>query len=110
MAGKTSKTARASVRAGAGGKGAAITFLGEIKFLVPLNGGRHVYIRNVQSGYMPHLRTDSDQLVEEVKSLSAAGHAERLRAEFDVLAAEHPADGWELTRKRLEEAGAFEAA
>ena len=51
MAGKstTSKTARASVRAGekAGG---ALSVLGEFKYLIPLNGGKNVYVRNLTTG------------------------------------------------------------
>jgi hypothetical protein len=104
-----SKTARASMRAGSGAGKQAVTFLGEIKFLVPCDGGRYAYVRNVKTGKMPHVRTDSERFVEEVRSLSEIGHAGRLRNELDQLAKDHPTDGWELTAKRLEEAGALEA-
>ncbi|MGH8869114.1 MAG: hypothetical protein ACRDYU_14125 [Actinomycetes bacterium] len=104
-----SKTSRASVRAGSGAGKGAITFLGEIKFIVPCHGGRYAYVRNVVTGKMPHVTTDSDRFADEVRSLAGAGHAGRLKAEFESLAAEHPSDGWELTMKRLEEAGAFQA-
>ena len=40
MASNTSKTARASVRAGQAGTGGALSVLGEYKYLIPLDNGR----------------------------------------------------------------------
>jgi hypothetical protein len=100
VASNTSKTARASVRA---------SVLGEFKYLIPLNGGKHAYVRNLTNGKTAHLRTDSDAFVEEIRTLAGAGHAAKIRAEIHSLAASHPQDGWDTTEKRLVEAGVFEA-
>ena len=47
MASNTSKTARASVRAGQG-KDGALSVLGEYKYLIPLAKGRFAYVRNLR--------------------------------------------------------------
>ncbi|WP_018349424.1 hypothetical protein [Longispora albida] len=108
MASNTSKTARASVRAGqAGAAGGALSVLGEFKYLIPLNGGKHVYVRNLTNGKTVHLSTTSEKFVEEIKVLAAAGHTAKIRAELAVLATSHPNDGWAATEARLVEAGAF---
>jgi hypothetical protein len=115
MAGKssgkssTSKTARASVRAGekAGG---GLSVLGEFKYLIPLNGGKNAYVRNLTNGKTAHLRTDSQAFVEEIRILAAAGHGAKIRAEFQALALAHPDHGWDITEKRLVDAGVFETA
>ena len=88
MASNTSKTARASVRAGQAGQGGALSVLGEFKYLIPLNGGKHAYVRNLTNGKTVHLRTDSDAFVEEIRVLAAAGHATKIRAEITGLAAQ----------------------
>lgn len=103
----TSKTARASVRAGQA-TGGALSVLGEFKYLIPLNNGKHAYVRNLTNGRTSHLRTDSEEFIEEIRTLAAAGHAAKLRSEFAALAAAHPAHGWDKTEKRLVEAGVFE--
>ncbi|MEU4774989.1 MULTISPECIES: hypothetical protein [Micromonospora] len=108
MASNTSKTARASVRAGQAGQGGALSVLGEFKYLIPLNGGKHAYVRNLTNGKTAHLRTDSEAFVEEIRVLAAAGHAAKIRAEINNLNATHPGDGWDATEKRLVEAGVFE--
>jgi hypothetical protein len=111
MAGKssTSKTARASVRAGAGA-GGALSVLGEFKYLIPLNSGKNAYVRNLTTGKTARLRTDSSAFTEEIRVLAAAGHGPKIRAEFAALAAAHPAHGWDITEKRLVDAGVFETA
>jgi hypothetical protein len=109
VASNTSKTARASVRAGqAGQSSGALSVLGEFKYLIPLNGGKHAYVRNLISGKTAHLRTDSEAFIEEIRSLAAAGHGAKIRAEINSLAAAHPGHGWDATEKRLVEAGVFE--
>lgn len=108
MASNTSKTARASVRAGQGA-GGALSVLGEFKYVIPLNSGKHAYVRNLTNGKTSHLRTDSDAFIEEIRVLAAAGHGPKLRAEFAALAAAHPAHGWDKTEKRLVDAGVFES-
>ncbi len=107
MASNTSKTARASVRAGQGAAGGALSVLGEFKYLIPLNHGRFAYVRNLTNGKTLHLRTDSEQFVEEIRTLAAAGHGTKIRAEIDALNAAHPGDGWDATSKRLADAGVF---
>ncbi|HZN17130.1 MAG TPA: hypothetical protein VFB84_02915 [Micromonosporaceae bacterium] len=110
MASNTSKTARASVRAGqAGAAGGALSVLGEFKYLIPLNSGRHAYVRNLTNGKTVHLRTDSEQFVEEIRTLTAAGHGPKIRAELTALATTHPGHGWDTTQKRLVDAGVFES-
>ncbi len=109
MASNTSKTARASVRAGqAGAAGGALSVLGEFKYLIPLNHGKHAYVRNLTNGKTAHLRTDSDAFVEEIRTLAGAGHGAKIRAELTALASAHPSDGWDATEKRLVDAGVFE--
>jgi hypothetical protein len=109
VASNTSKTARASVRAGQAGPGGALSVLGEFKYLIPLNSGKHAYVRNLTNGRTAHLRTDSEAFVEEIRTLAAAGHAAKIRAEISGLAAANPGHGWDLTEKRLIDAGVFEA-
>lgn len=107
MASNTSKTARASVRAGQGA-GGALSVLGEYKYLIPLNKGKHAYVRNLTTGKTLHLRTDSEAFVEEIRTLAAAGHGPKIRAELNALAAAEPSHGWDATEKRLVDAGVFE--
>ncbi len=109
MASNTSKTARASVRAGqAGAAGGALSVLGEFKYLIPLNKGKHAYVRNLTNGKTVHLRTDSESFIEEIRVLAGAGHAAKIRAEINALAAQFLGDGWDATEKRLVDAGVFE--
>ena len=108
MASNTSKTARASVRAGQS-TGGALSVLGEYKYLIPLANGRFAYVRNLTNGRTNHLRTDSDAFVEEIRVLAAAGHAAKIRSEIAVLDETFPNDGWAAVDKRLVEAGVFEA-
>ncbi len=107
MASNTSKTARASVRAGEA-KGGALSVLGEYKYLIPLNSGKHAYVRNLTNGKTVHLSTSSEAFVEEIRVLAAAGHAAKIRAEIHALHAAHPGQGWDAAEKRLVEAGVFE--
>jgi hypothetical protein len=108
VASNTSKTARASVRAGQGA-GGALSVLGEFKYVIPLNKGKHAYVRNLTNGRTNHLRTDSEAFVEEIRTLAGAGHAAKIRAELNALAAAFPSDGWDATEKRLVDAGVFES-
>ena len=108
MAQNTSKTARASVRAGQAGASGALSVLGEFKYLIPLAEGRFAYVRNLTNGKTNHLRTDSDAFVEEIRILAAAGHGAKIRAELEGLNASFPKHGWDATEKRLADAGVFE--
>jgi len=107
VAQNTSKTARASVRAGQAGQAGALSVLGEFKYLIPLAQGRFAYVRNLTNGKTHHLRTDSDAFVEEIRTLAAAGHGAKIRAELASLDESFPKDGWGATDKRLEDAGVF---
>ena len=107
MASNTSKTARASVRAGQS-TGGALSVLGEYKYLIPLANGRFAYVRNLTNGRTNHLKTDSDAFVEEIRTLAAAGHGAKIRSEINALDASFPNDGWADTEKRLVDAGVFE--
>lgn len=109
MAEPSSKTARRAVRAGTSAGGAALSSLGEHRYVVPLNGGRHAYVRNLTTGRTWHLKTASNDFVDEMRQLAEAGHGAKVRAELDRLSAEHPADGWDATLKRLVAAGVFES-
>lgn len=108
MASNTSKTARASVRAGQSASG-ALSVLGEYKYLIPLANGRFAYVRNLTNGKTAHLKTNSDAFVEEIRILAAAGHGAKVRAELSALDAANPQHGWAATEKRLAEAGVFES-
>jgi hypothetical protein len=108
VASNTSKTARASVRAGQG-QGGALSVLGEFKYLIPLAHGRFAYIRNLTNGKTVRLKTDSDAFVEEIRVISAAGHGAKIRTEIGALNESFPNDGWDKTEKRLADAGVFEA-
>ncbi|MGQ0625709.1 MAG: hypothetical protein ACT4PP_13810 [Sporichthyaceae bacterium] len=107
MAGKQSKTSRASVRAGAGSGAGGVSVLGEVKYLIPLNRGRNAYIRNITTGQTPNLATGSEAFVEEIRTLAAAGHGAKIKAELEQLAVEAPEHGWDATLKRLLEAEAL---
>jgi hypothetical protein len=109
VAGKQSKTSRASVRAGAGSASGGVSALGEVKYVIPLNGGRNAYIRNITTGRTPNLKTNSDAFVEEIRLLAAAGHGAKIRVELEQLAASEPSHGWDETLKRLEDAEALSA-
>ena len=110
MASNTSKTARASVRAGQAGKDGALSVLGEFKYVIPLNKGKHAYVRNLTNGKTVHLATGSDAFVEEIRVLVGAGHGTKIRAELAALNEANPGHGWDATEKRLLEAGVFETA
>ena len=107
MAGKQSKTSRASVRAGAGAASGAVSVLGEVKYVIPLNGGRNAYVRNITTGQTPNLKTDSEAFVEEIRQLAAAGHGVKIKTELVQLATDLPNDGWDATLKRLVDAEAL---
>ena len=109
MASNTSKTARASVRAGAA-KDGSISVLGEYKYVIPLNSGKHAYVRNLTNGKTNHLATSSDAFIEEIRVLAAAGHGPKIRIELINLENTFPGHGWAATEQRLVSAGVFEPA
>jgi hypothetical protein len=84
-----------------------VSVLGEVKYVIPLNGGKNAYVRNITTGRTPNLRTNSDAFVEEIRALAAAGHGAKIKAELEALATELPDHGWDATLKRLVEAEAL---
>ena len=109
MAEPRSKTARQAVRAGGGSTGGALTFLGDHRYLVPLNSGKHAYVRNLTTGKTKRLKTSSDAFTDEIRQLVDAGHSAKIRSEFEQLAKEHPTHGWDDVTKRLVDAKVFES-
>ena len=81
---------RAEVEEGAAA-GGALSVLGEYKYVIPLNKGKHAYVRNLTNGKTVHHKTDSDAFVEEIRVLAGAGHGAKVRAELVALAGEQHA-------------------
>lgn len=95
---KESKTARASVRAGAGGAGAARVF-GDMKRFTPLGGG-FCYFTN-SDGKNLHLKVDSEELFGILSGLEGADRA-KVDAEVTELAAKHAnIPAWAQLRDKL---------
>ena len=96
---KESKTARASVRAGAGGAGGARVF-GDMKRFTPLGGG-FCYFTN-SDGKNLHLKVDSEELFTALTALSDADKA-KITAEVGELATKFGAKipAWASLRDRL---------
>ena len=80
---KESKTARASVRAGAGGAGAGRVF-GDMKRFTPLGGG-FCYFTN-SDGKNLHLKVDSEELYTVLAAIEGPDRA-KVQAEISELAA-----------------------
>lgn len=107
MAG-ASKTSKKAMAAASGSKTAAQQS-GEGSTLVPLNSGRHVYLRHPGTKQTLHLATASEQFVEVVAEVAAGGQAGKIRAELQELDGRFPEHGWGDTLSRLEAAGALPA-
>jgi hypothetical protein len=84
--------------------------LGEFKYIIPLNKGKHAYVRNLLNGKTTHMSTSSEQFIAEIRALAGAGHATKIRVELANLDTAYPDQGWGDTEKRLLEAGVFETA
>jgi hypothetical protein len=96
---KESKTARASVRAGAGGAGGARVF-GDMKRFTPLGGG-FCYFTN-SDGKNLHLKVDSEELFTVLTALGDADKA-KITAEVGELATKFGTKipAWAALRDRL---------
>ncbi len=79
----------------------------ETRLVIPCNEGNHAYVIDVRTGKNVHASTRSDSFANAVKGNVEAGHADRLRGEFAMLAQEHPSHGWDETLTFLETAEAF---
>lgn len=82
---------------------------GDSHFITPCNHGKNAYVRNSKAGTNRHVRTNSDAFIAEVSEVAkiTATHPVKLRAEFEALAAQYPADGWDEALARLDAAGAL---
>ena len=96
---KESKTARASVRAGAGGAGGARVF-GDMKRFTPLGGG-YCYFINAD-GKNLHLKVDSEELLGLLSALAGTDRS-KVEAEVTELAAKFSATipAWGELRAKL---------
>ncbi|MFC4336755.1 hypothetical protein [Salininema proteolyticum] len=107
MAANTSKTARASVKAGQAKGNGGLSVLGEFKYLIPLNQGKHVYLRNITDGRTLHLEVGSEKFNEALKTQIEAGHGDKIKSEIEGFVKDLPEQGWDATLKSLDEAGVF---
>ena len=96
---KESKTARASVRAGAGGAGGGRVF-GDMKRFTPLGGGYCYFAAG--DGKNLHLKVDSDELFGILSAIEGADRA-KIDAEVAELAAKFgdKVPAWNLLSKKL---------
>lgn len=101
------KTANKNTRASSSSKVRATSY-GDTRFVIPCGGGAAAYIFSPTTGQNPNLRTDSPEFTEAVKATAEAGYADKLRAEFDALAA--TSTKWAEVRDQLVAANAFAQA
>jgi hypothetical protein len=95
---KESKTARASVRAGAGGAGATRVF-GDMKRFTPLGGGYCYHY--AADGRTLHVKVDSEELFTALSSLEGSDRA-KVEAEIAGLATQFPQiPAWAALRDKL---------
>ena len=81
----------------------------ETRLVIPCNEGKHAYVIDVRTGKNVHASTRSASFANAVKGNVEAGHADRLRGEFVMLAEEYPTNGWDETLTFLETSDAFAA-
>ena len=109
MASNTSKTARASVRAGqAGAAGGALSVLGEFKYLIPLTNGKLAYVRNLTNGKTEHLRPTPTRSSRRSACWPPPVTRRRSAPSWRRSTPPNPEHGWDATEKRLVDAGVFE--
>lgn len=95
---KDSKTARASVRAGAGSAGANRVF-GDMKRFTPLGGGFCYHY--AQDGRTLHVKVDSEELFTVVSALEGSDRV-KIEAEITGLATQFPQiPAWAALRDKL---------
>ena len=105
---KESKTARASVRAGAGGAGGGRVF-GDMKRFTPLGGGFCYFAAT--DGKNLHLKVDSEELFGILSAIEGADRA-KINAEVSELAAKFgdKAPVWKALADKLTAGDLAEAA
>lgn len=101
------KTANKNTRASSSSKVRATSY-GDTRFIIPCGGGVAAYVFSPTTGKNPNLRTDSSEFVDAIKATAEAGYADKLRAEFDALAA--GSAKWAEVRDQLVAADAFAQA
>lgn len=105
---KESKTARASVRAGAGGAGGGRVF-GDMKRFTPLGGGFCYFAAG--DGKNMHLKVDSEELFGLLSAIEGADRA-KVDAEVTELAAKfgEKVPAWKTLAEKLKAGNLAEAA
>lgn len=107
MAGKTSKTARASMRSGsstpaqqqAATIAAALT--SSSNRLIPLNGGKGAYLSDPLTNKTRRFTVSHDEFITELVRLGRLGLTPRLESELFELATKHPAGDYEEALARF---------
>lgn len=102
MAGRTSKTARAS--SPSMNKG-GFQIAADVDRIVSLNGGKFAYVRDA-AGKTTHFNTASDAFVAKLVTIDA----ERIDRELTGLCATYPSAEWDKVAARVADARAAAAA
>jgi hypothetical protein len=103
-----SKTARASLRTGAGK--AEFIAAADAPRIVPLGGGTHAYILDPRDGKTRRFKVASDEFFGMLSTLDEAGHGDRMRRDLNELAGRYPTSGWSQAVARVNAPAADEAA
>lgn len=93
MAGNTSKTARASSRAGRAASGRGFDRAADASRLVSLNSGTYAYIFTPDARTI-HAAVGSDKFLTALGELAVA-EPERIAAELAAMRAAHPGTAWD---------------
>jgi hypothetical protein len=102
-----SKTARASLRTGAGK--AEFIAAADAPRIVPLGGGTHAYILDPRDGKTRRFKVASDEFFGMLTTLDEAGHGDRMRRDLNELAVRYPASGWSQAVARVDASAAEES-
>ena len=95
-----SKTARASLRTGAGK--ADFIAAADAPRIVPLGGGTHAYILDPRDGKTRRFKVASDEFFGMLTTLDESGYGDRLRRDLNELAVRYPASGWSQAVARVD--------
>jgi hypothetical protein len=95
-----SKTARASLRTGAGK--AEFIAAADAPRIVPLGGGTHAYILDPRDGKTRRFKVASDEFFGMLATLDETGYGDRMRRDLNELANRYPASGWSQAVARVE--------
>lgn len=87
--GKTSKTARASTRAGATGAAGAFIRSADASLFIPTGAGEYTYVYTADGKSM-HGRVGSEKVMAAVKTFVGSQYADRALVEAQALAAKYP--------------------